>query len=132
MSDIVQKLWGFCHALWHDGVAPTGSRLYRRLEPAKSHANSTFCRLPIGDTAGCQPALLDMASEESNPGLDRVRHALRVTGVPTDAPNPLRSGIHTRGYLPHVKREGVSYFVTFRLGDSLPQEILLDFKRQQA
>ncbi len=38
---------------------------------------------------------------------------------------PLRSGLHTRGYLPHVKREGASYFVTFRLADSLPKEVLL-------
>src|SRR5258706_10747660 len=73
-----------------------------------------------------------MAEPESNPGLDRARHALRVTGVPSDAPNPLRSGVHTRGYLPHVKREGTSYFVTFRLGDSLPQEVLLEFKREQS
>jgi len=73
-----------------------------------------------------------MAEPESNPGLDRVRHALRVTGVPPDAPSPLRSGVHTRGYLPHVKREGSSYFITFRLGDSLPQEVLLEFKREQS
>jgi type I restriction enzyme R subunit/putative DNA methylase len=73
-----------------------------------------------------------MPNEESNPGLERVRHALRASGVPADAPNPLRSGIHSRGYLPHVKREGASYFVTFRLADSLPQAVLLQFKRQQA
>ena len=69
---------------------------------------------------------------EPNPGLERVRHALRVDGVPQDTPNPLRSGVHTRGYLPHVKREGASYFVTFRLADSLPQQVLLEFKAQQA
>ena len=73
-----------------------------------------------------------MPEPESNPGIERVRHELRATGVPQDAPNPLRSGIHTRGYLPHVKREGASYFVTFRLADSLPQSVLLDLKRQQA
>jgi REP element-mobilizing transposase RayT len=37
-----------------------------------------------------------------------------------------------RGYLPHVKREGASYFITFRLADSLPQEVLQEFKRQHA
>jgi REP element-mobilizing transposase RayT len=73
-----------------------------------------------------------MEEPESNPGLERVRHALRASGVPADAPNPLRSGIHSRGYLPHVKHEGASYFVTFRLADSLPQEVLLTFKRQHA
>ena len=73
-----------------------------------------------------------MTEPESNPGLERVRYALRAKGVPTDAPNPLRSGVHTRGYLPHVKREGASYFVTFRLADSLPQEVLLQLKHEQA
>ena len=46
--------------------------------------------------------------------------------------NPLRSGIHTRGYLPHVKREGARYFVTFRLADSLPKEVLLKIKAKRA
>ena len=36
------------------------------------------------------------------------------------------------GYLPHVKREGASYFVTFRLADYLPQEVLLKFERESA
>jgi REP element-mobilizing transposase RayT len=31
-----------------------------------------------------------------------------------------------------VKREGASYFVTFRLVDSLPREVLLEFERQRA
>jgi REP element-mobilizing transposase RayT len=70
--------------------------------------------------------------EEPNPGLDRVQFTLRTTGIPAEPPSPLRSGIHTRGYLPHVKREGASYFVTFRLTDSLPKEVLLRFEREQA
>src|SRR5438876_3339766 len=73
-----------------------------------------------------------MSEADSNPGIERVRHELRATGIPHDPPNPLRSGVHTRGYLPHVKREGASYFVTFRLADSLPQQVLLEFKAQQA
>jgi REP element-mobilizing transposase RayT len=90
-------------------------------------------------SADCQSAIQQVANlryilvptPESNPRLDRVRHALRASGVRLDA-NPLRSGIHTRGYLPHVKREGVSYFVTFRLSDSLPTEILTRLKAEQA
>ncbi len=73
-----------------------------------------------------------MANPEPNPALDRVQHQLRANGVPRDLPNPLRSGVHTRGYLPHVKREGASYYVTFRLANSLPQSVLLEFKREQA
>jgi REP element-mobilizing transposase RayT len=73
-----------------------------------------------------------MAEPESNPGLERVHFQLRATGVPAQTPNRLRTGIHSRGYLPHVKREGASYFVTFRLADALPRQVLLDFERQRA
>src|ERR1700733_5219434 len=73
-----------------------------------------------------------MTGSEPNPGIERVRRNLRASGVRPDAPNPHRSGIHTRGYLPHVKREGASYFVTFRLADSLPKEVLLQFEGEKA
>jgi len=73
-----------------------------------------------------------MAQRDSNPDLDRVRFELRATGMPRETPNRLRSGIHSRGYLPHVKREGAIYFVTFRLADSLPKSVLLEFERQRA
>jgi REP element-mobilizing transposase RayT len=40
---------------------------------------------------------------------------------PADSPpSPLVSGLHFRGKLPHLKKEGAVYFVTFRLNDSLP------------
>ena len=69
---------------------------------------------------------------EENPRIQRVRFALRATGAVPDADNRLRAGIHTRGYLPHVKREGASYFLTFRLADSLPRQILLKFESERA
>jgi REP element-mobilizing transposase RayT len=70
--------------------------------------------------------------EGRNPGLERVKFSLRATGIPAAPPNPLRSGVHSRGFLPHVKREGVSYFVTFRLADSLPKQVLLHFQSEHA
>ncbi len=70
--------------------------------------------------------------DEPNPGLERARYKLRSEGVKPDTENPLRSGVHSRGYLPHVKREGASYFVTFRLADALPKEVLLKFEAEQA
>src|SRR5580765_805821 len=74
-----------------------------------------------------------MFPNEPNARLDRVKYHLRATGVkPDQQQNTLRSGIHSRGYLPHVKREGASYFVTFRLVDSLPKEVLLRFEREHA
>jgi REP element-mobilizing transposase RayT len=69
---------------------------------------------------------------EPNPGLQRVDFALRSTGVSDPTHSPLRSGVHHRGYLPHVKREGASYFITFRLADSLPRNVLLEFEREHA
>ena len=69
---------------------------------------------------------------ESNPQLERVRFELRATGVKEEQANRLRSGIHTRGYLPHVKREYATYFVTFRLADSLPKEVLFKLLQERA
>jgi REP element-mobilizing transposase RayT len=73
-----------------------------------------------------------MFPAERNPQIERVKFELRATGVKPETANPLRSGIHTRGYLPHVKREGARYFVTFRLADSLPKEVLLKFQASRA
>jgi REP element-mobilizing transposase RayT len=73
-----------------------------------------------------------MRSTTENPGLDRVRHQLRSTGVKNPIDLPLRSGLHSRGYLPHVKRENAKYFITFRLGDSLPKDVLLQHEAERA
>ena len=73
-----------------------------------------------------------MTPKEANSRLDRVHFSLRGDGVSPSEVNPLISGIHHRGYLPHIKREGVSYFVTFRLWDSLPKTVLVRFKLELA
>ena len=73
-----------------------------------------------------------MFPAERNPRFDRTEFELRATGVKSERENPLRSGIHTRGYLPHVKREGARYFVTFRLADSLPKDVLLKIQAERA
>ncbi len=83
---------------------------------------------PSGDLSYSAP----MFPAEQNPRLERVAFKLRATGVRPASANPLRSGTHTRGYLPHVKRESARYFVTFRLADSLPKEILLELQAERA
>jgi REP element-mobilizing transposase RayT len=70
-------------------------------------------------------------SEADNDGLQRTRRELRASGVKETAAE-LRTGIHHRGYLPHVKREGALYFVTFRLADSLPKEVLMEMVVRKA
>ncbi len=46
-------------------------------------------------------------------------------------PNPLVAGLHFRGKLPHLKKEGVAYFVTFRLADSLPAHEVARLKHER-
>ncbi len=57
-----------------------------------------------------------------------------ATDLPDGAtpPNPLVSGLHFRGKLPHLKNEGAVYFVTFRLGDSLPAHEIARLKHERA
>ncbi len=49
----------------------------------------------------------------------------------SDKSNLLVAGFHARGVLPHLKREGGTYFVTFRLAGTLPREVLLRFKQER-
>jgi REP element-mobilizing transposase RayT len=46
-------------------------------------------------------------------------------------PDPLVAGLHFRGHLPHLKREGAIYFVTFRLADSLPAHEIARLKHER-
>jgi REP element-mobilizing transposase RayT len=48
-----------------------------------------------------------------------------------DSGNHLVAGFHSRGVLPHLKREGGTYFVTFRQADTLPRDVLLRFKAER-
>jgi REP element-mobilizing transposase RayT len=43
----------------------------------------------------------------------------------------LRAGFHWRNSLPHLKREGATYFVTFRLEGALPAVVLKRFKQER-
>ena len=115
-----------CVADWQSA----GARKIRRL-PTCDTADKTVCATVLPATRSSVIST-PVNSQEPNPGLDRVRFQLRTKGVPPETENPLRSGIHSRGYLPHVKREGTSYFVTFRLADSLPREVLLRFEQEHA
>ncbi len=73
-----------------------------------------------------------MLRQPPNSRIKRVDLELRAAGIrPSQSENPLRSGVHTRGYLPHVKREGARYFVTFRLADSLPKDVLLRIQSER-
>ena len=72
------------------------------------------------------------------PSPDERRQALRRFGYavrsqpaqpPSNSrPGSLITGAHSRGYLPHVKAAGSTYFVTFRLADSLPRHVIAKLK----
>ncbi len=48
-----------------------------------------------------------------------------------DDKHHLISGFHFRGVLPHLKREGGTYFVVFRQAGTLPKEVLIRFKQER-
>jgi REP element-mobilizing transposase RayT len=55
--------------------------------------------------------------------------------VAVDGPNAFEWGkaeLAYRGNLPHVRQENAIYFVTFRLGDSLPPERVAELKKRRA
>jgi len=53
--------------------------------------------------------------------------------LPADStqPSPFVAGLHFRGKLPHLKKEGAVYFVTFRLADSLPAHEVARLKHER-
>ncbi len=51
--------------------------------------------------------------------------------IPPDTNRHLTAGFHHRDHLPHLKREGASYFVTFRLAGTLPREVLTQLKQER-
>jgi len=55
-----------------------------------------------------------------------------ISGSSGTVPSHLVAGLHSRGVLPHLKREGAAYFITFRLAGTLPQTVLLKFKAERS
>jgi REP element-mobilizing transposase RayT len=55
----------------------------------------------------------------------------RQDACPTRKPDRLAVGFHSRDHLPHLKKEGGSYFVTFRLAGTLPAIVLQEFKLER-
>lgn len=55
----------------------------------------------------------------------------RQDACPTTQPPHLLAGFHSRDHLPHLKKEGASYFVTFRLAGTLPATVLQRCKQER-
>ena len=81
-----------------------------------------------------------MKRKDRDPRLEREagQRRLEAAGTgrrdacPTVAPpDHLTEGFHSRDHLPHLKREGASYFVTFRLAGTLPANVLQKLKQER-
>jgi len=60
-----------------------------------------------------------------------LRLEAAFTGRQDACPTLLTAGFHSRDHLPHLKKEGGSYFVTFRLAGTLPASVLQQFKQER-
>lgn len=87
-------------------------------QPSSAASPSTVpVRVP--ETGGGTPP--ELAGEDAR---------ARTMPAPDDRRH-LVSGFHSRGVLPHLKREGGTYFVTFRQAGTLPKEVMLRFKQER-
>lgn len=63
--------------------------------------------------------------QSNNQKASAIQQSRQDAGATSQLLQPhLLTGHHTRGYLPHLKVAGGTYWVTLRLHDSLPQEVL--------
>lgn len=85
---------------------------------------------PVRQTSGLPVAEISGSANAAEGSGDGSR--LQSSPEPSGRrPDPLVSGLHSRGALPHLKREGTSYFVTFRLAGTFPRQVLLQLKRER-
>jgi type I restriction enzyme R subunit/putative DNA methylase len=90
------------------------SKSKRDVAQASSPASSGTVPVPVAKLA--KPSIKDSGGE---------------TPAPHEDAGPLVSGFHSRGVLPHLKKEGGTYFVTFRQAGTLPKEVVMRFKRER-
>ncbi len=74
-------------------------------------------------------------NSERNPIASKQRLEAAVTGrqdaCPTTEAPHLTAGFHARDHLPHLKKQGAAYFVTFRLAGTLPAAVLKELKLER-
>ena len=95
-----------------------------RSDVAQASSPASSCTVPVQE-----PGPHKVTSANSGGGTPPELAA--GTAAPHKQPDPLVSGFHFRGVLPHLKKEGDTYFVTFRQAGTLPKEVLLRFKQER-
>jgi putative transposase len=95
-----------------------------RSKVAQPSPAASYSTVPVRDQSSC-----DAPPSETGGGTPPELAA--GTAALHERPDPLIGGFHFRGVLPHVKKEGGTYFVTFRQAGTLPKEVLLRFKQER-
>ena len=98
------------------------------------HHNQRFLTSSLSGKAARRRFYISMANSDQHPRKlneeTTPRHSPSMS-IDVNFFNP-RQPLHKgSGNLPHLTQEGVAYFVTFRLADSLPQSKLSTLKRQR-
>src|SRR5436190_1396716 len=88
----------------------------------------------LGAESGCKP-VLQASGDGRNTGILPVSssgHSVRSTAAFFRGFDPQDELIQRHRNLPHFEQRGATYFVTFRLGDSVPQDLLTQWREEQA
>ena len=110
------------HPLTNDNAGPSPATLPRSagFQPAQRLANDTASRKrQPSRSAGFQPAQPNASTNTSLRNQD---------ASPPDSDVSMRR----RTRLPHLEQRNATYFVTFRLADALPAQILLSYEGERA
>ena len=92
---------------------------------AQASSPASFGTVPVPGT------VIDGVAGERGPGGGTPPELAAGTAALREDTNPLVNGFHFRGVLPHLKKEGGTYFVTFRQAGSLPREVVVRLKRER-
>ncbi|RME89457.1 MAG: hypothetical protein D6766_14700, partial [Verrucomicrobia bacterium] len=117
-----------------DGSAPGAPISQPTLgAPASQPAQGALASRPAQGALASQPAA-DAATDGSAPTVGQPSYvpASRETSrvvTNVSSPEPHR-GWHSRGYLPHWDHPGMIQFVTFRLHDAVPQEMVAQWQAE--
>jgi REP element-mobilizing transposase RayT len=93
---------------------------------AQASSPASFRTVPVPE-----PGARGASTEATGGGTPREPAAATASLQDSGSHNPLVAGFHFRGVLPHLKKEGGAYFVTFRQAGTLPKEVLLRFKQER-
>ena len=99
-------------------IAPTRTRM-----PPRNAA------VPAVSDGGVSPRVIRETHRDGASTRSRAGCATAMTN--SAPPSHLVAGFHSRGSLPHLKREGATYFVTFRLAGTLPHTLIESSKHER-